>query len=313
VRRLVLTTNFDDNSSLRQRLSFALWNHLAPEHIQIRSFNAVVYLDGQYLGLYQVTDHVDDDLLRAAGLAAGVNMYKARTHAANFRSTDDKGKQKTALRAGYTKEEGFPEDGAEGAYDDLEALVDWIIHATPEDFFAEYDQRLARRDFEDWLVFTHLIAAGDTTNKNCYLIHDPRPDAPDSRWRFVPWDFNTSFGQGFATQRLPAEKFELDAQAKRNLLFERQLKDPRLRESILARYREVLAGPWTVDDLIASLDTWSAEIEGAALRDEVKWSEAYQAYWVQQRKDFNRNTYREEIEYLRQWIRTRWAFIGANL
>jgi hypothetical protein len=75
----------------------------------------------------------------------------------------------------------------------------------------------------------------------------------------------------------------------------------------------VLNGPWTRDDLLAALDSWSAEIEGAAKRDEVKWSEAYHAYWVQQRKDFNRNTYLEEIEYLRQWIRTRWAFIAANL
>ncbi len=312
-RRIVLTTNFDDNSNLRQRLSFTLWNRIAPEHIQIQSFNAVVYLDGAYLGLYQVTDHVDDDLLRAAGLPRDVNLYKARTHAANFRWVDENGKPKKSLRAGYSKDEGFPEDGQEGAYADLESLVDWIANATPDDFFADYDARLTRRDFEDWLVFTHLIAAGDTTNKNCYLIHDPSPDAPDPRWRFVPWDFNTSFGQGFATQRLPAERFELDAQSKRNELFKRQLTDPRLREPMIARYREVLDGPWTMDDLLASLDAWSAEIEGAAQRDELKWSEVAHAYWVQQRKDFNRNTYLEEIEYLRQWIRTRWAFIAANL
>jgi hypothetical protein len=312
-RRIVLTTNFDDNSNLRQRLSFTLWNKLAPEHVQIQSFNAVLYLDGQYLGLYQVTDHVDDDLLRAQGFPDDVNVYKARTHAANFRMIDDKGRQKRALWAGYSKDEGFPEEGQPDAYADLESLVDWIANAQPDDFFADYETRLDRRDFGDWLVFTHLIAAGDTTNKNCYLIHDARPDAPDPRWRFVPWDFNTSFGQGFATQRLPAENFELDRQSRRNAFFQRQLTDPRLREPMLERYREILKGPWALEDILAALDAWSHEIEGAALRDEVKWREAYPPYWELQRKDYNRNTYPEEIAYIREWLKTRWSFIASNL
>jgi len=313
VRRLVLTTNFDDNSGLRQRLAFMLWNKLAQEHVQIRTFNAVVYLDGQYLGLYQVTDHVDDDLLREQGFPDGVNLYKARTHSANFRMTDDKGRPKTSLRAGYTKEAGLPEDGEPGAYADLESLVDWIANAPPDAFFEAYDARLLRRDFEDWLVFAHMINAGDTTNKNCYLIHDARHDAPDTRWRFVPWDFDVSYGQGFATKRLPANVLELDKLAKRNELFERQLTDPRLREPLLERYRDVLKGPWPLEEIVSTLDGWAAEIERAAQRDEVRWRETYLMYWATQRMDINRNTHVEEVAYIRRWLHERWSALEAGL
>ncbi|HKP55308.1 MAG TPA: CotH kinase family protein [Polyangiales bacterium] len=310
VRRLVLTTNFDDNSGLRQRLSFELWNRLDPEHIPIRSFNAVVYVDGQYQGLYQVTDHVDDDLLRYVGLPREVNLYKARTHAANFWRYDDKGNLKKTLNAGYTKEAGLPEGGTEGAYADLEALVAWLADVQPEEFAREWESRLHRRDFEDWLVFTNLIAAGDTTNKNCYLIHDPRPDAPDARWRFIPWDFNTSWGQGYYTQRLVPDKLELDGSAKRNAFFEHLLTDPALRERVVERYREVLRGPWTMDEILSTLDGWAAEIEPAALRDEVKWSEQFRSYWAK-RNGFNNHV--EEIQYLRDWIRARWQYLGEHL
>lgn len=93
----------------------------------------------------------------------------------------------------------------------------------------------------------------------------------------------------------------------------RQLEDPRLREPMLERYREILNGPWPLDEILATLDTWATEIEGAALRDEVKWNETYRTYWEMQRKDYNRNTYPEKIAYIREWLKTRWSFIASNL
>ena len=56
-RRVTLTTTFDDNSNLRARLAFELWNRLGVDHVQVQTYSAVVYLNGQFAGLYTVTDH----------------------------------------------------------------------------------------------------------------------------------------------------------------------------------------------------------------------------------------------------------------
>jgi spore coat protein CotH len=308
-RRLVLTSTFDDNSQLRQRLAFELWNRLDDAHIQIRHFNAVVYLNGAYQGVYAVTDHVNDDFMRAAGLPEDVNMYKARTQDANLRLTDNDGHPKVHLRVGYTKEEGWPGADAEGAYDDLEALVSFIATASDEDFRAQMNDRLAP-DFEDWFVFVTLIAAVDTTKKNYFLIHDPRLDAPDPRWRFIPWDFNASFGQTTRTLPRGADTYDLDRLARGNRLFERLFADPRLRAHLMARYHAALAGRWAVSEVLAMFDRFAAEVGPAAERDERRWGEERREFFSE-RTDFV--DHRTEIAFMRTWIEERWTVIAAQL
>ena len=60
--------------------------------------------------------------------------------------------------------------------------------------------------FADWFVFTSALRADDSAGKNSYLYHDPRPAAPDPRWRYVPWDFNASFGQDWRARPTAADR-----------------------------------------------------------------------------------------------------------
>jgi len=309
-RRIVLTTTFDDNSQLRQRLAYTLWNRLDPSHIAIASFNAVVYLDGQYQGVYLVSDHVNDDFLEAAGLARSVNVYKAREHDANFRLDELDGDPKSELYEGYTKEEGEPGADVEGAYDDLEALVEWVATASNDEFAREWADRLTRRDFEDWLIFCSLIAAVDSAGKNSYLVHDPSASAADPRWRYIPWDFNASFGQSYRTARRGPELYDISSFAKYNRLFERLLGDERLRGPLFERYRAALSGPWQLAEVQHTLDDWASEVEAAALRDELKWGEAYRSFYESR---MDTTSHREEVEYLRGWIAERWSAIDGQL
>jgi spore coat protein CotH len=307
-RRVVLTTTFDDNSHLRQRLAYGLWNRLGADHIQITAFNAVLYLNGHYHGLYVVTDHVDDDLMEDSGLWRYGNLYKARSHEANLRLTTNDGAPKTPLHLGYTKEEGAPADGTPHAYADLDALLTWLSSAPAEEFYDRLDQHVDRTEFEDWWMFVSLIGAVDSAGKNSYLYHDPRSDSPTPLWRYVPWDFNASFGQSYQTHRLsPGDSPELVA--RRNGLFERMLMEPRLRKPLLERYDAVLHDACEVETVIAWFDAWVREIDASALRDEQKWSDAVRAYDWKRSDEFT--TYTEEVEYVRAWIRERWDAVDA--
>ncbi|HEY0134135.1 MAG TPA: CotH kinase family protein, partial [Nannocystis sp.] len=296
-RKVVLISTFDDNAYVRQRLAYELWNSLDPEHVQIQVYSGVVFLDGEYYGLYTFADHVDGYLMEDHGLAQDGNLYKSRTHDANFRLTKSGGNDsKSTPHEGLTKEEGVPLDGEPGAYDDLDELITFVATAKDAAFLAEIDDRIDRRDYEDWWIFVSLIMGDDSAGKNAYHYHDPAMGP----WRYMPWDFNDSFGQTWQTARKGFDA-QPDGYAWANELFARFLELPAIGDPLRARYGEALQGVYQIDAVLERLDGMLDETADSALRDEGRWATQYQTYggwnW---RDDFT--NYDEEVEYLRQWI-----------
>ena len=162
-----------------------------------------------------------------------------------------------------------------------------------------------RRDYEDWWIFVSLIMGDDSAGKNSYHYHDPL----GGPWRFAPWDFNDSFGQTWQSAR---KGFDAppDSYTWANQLFTRFLAEPTLGNPLRARYGQVLAGAYAIDDILALYDAMIAEIDASARRDEGLWGQQYKSYggwnW---RKDFL--TYEQEVLYMRQWMKDRWAFVDA--
>lgn len=305
-RKVVLISTFDDNAYVRQRLAYEMWNRLDPEHIQIQVYSGVVFYGGQYWGLYTFADHVDGYLMEDHGMWQDGNLYKARTHDANFRLTKSEGMgPKDTPHDGLTKEEGLPIDGQPGAYDDLDALVTFVATANDAEFVAEIDGRIDRRDYEDWWLFVSLVMADDSAGKNSYHYHDPNAGP----WRYAPWDFNDSFGQTWQTARKGFEAHP-DGYTWANELFVRFLAAPAIADPLRARYGEALHGAYALEDILARVDAMSEEIEPSALRDEGRWGLEYRNYdgWSW-RTDFL--THEQEVEYLRQWIVDRWTYVDG--
>jgi spore coat protein H len=304
-RKVVLISTFDDNTTVRQRLAYEMWNRLDPGHIQIQVYSGVVFLNGQYWGLYTFADHVDGYLMEDHGLWQDGNLYKARTHDANFRLTNVQDGPKATPHDGLTKEEGLPVDGEPGAYDDLDELVTFVATASDAEFLAEIDARIDRRDYEDWWMFVTLIMGDDSAGKNSYHYHDPN----GGPWRFAPWDFNDSFGQTWQTARKGYDALPEDY-VWANELFARFLAAPTIGDPLRERYSEALQGVYAVEEILALVDEMIVEVDAGARRDERMWSEQYRNYggwnW---RDDFL--TYDEEVAYLKKWIEDRWAFVDG--
>lgn len=302
-RRLCITTTFDDNSYLRNRLAFEMWSLLDPEHVKIRQTSVVVHLDGKYWGLYTMTDCVDDELMQDNGLAEEGNVFKAFHHAANFdRVAYYEGTAMVAkwgARQGFEKIEGLPLHGESGAYTDLEELVEFVTFSDDATFGREIAERIDVRDYADWWIFATFLRAEDSAAKNSFHYHH------HGLWRYVPWDFNASFGQGYTTTRRPPQD-PVDF-FHRNLLFRRLNADPSSRALIRDRYRSALTAPWKKETLLALVDTYAAQIRESALRDEKKWGPAFRTFpkWSS-RTDFT--SHEDEVAYLRYWIDERWDF-----
>lgn len=313
-RKITLITSFDDNSYLRQRLGYELWNRLDPAgHIRVQSYSAVVYLNGKYHGLYTVADHIDGYLMEDFGYDQEGNLYKARTYDGNFRTTsgvnyvDGMAQPKETLHDGFSKEEGTPAEGEPGAFDDLDAFVDWAANSSAEDFAGQIDEKIARKEYEDWWIWSSYIRADDSAGKNSYHYHDPL--RADSVWHCVPWDLNASFGQNWKTERSPADISPPDAWFRSvNGLFDRILSDATLGPALEQRYGRELRGPLAGNSVVALFDEMVKEIDQSAQRDEKKWQSAYRSYMLwRARTDFT--SYRQEVEYVRRWISGRGEYL----
>ncbi len=290
---LVLITTFDDNSYVRQKMVYDTWRELAAysdaERLTPRTFFAVVYLDGHYHGLYTACDRIDDHFVKEMGLSEDGNLYKAVNHEANFYF-------KSNLHDGYEKKEGSPEDGQPGAYDDLDALVSFTGTATPQSFIEQAEDWLPLEEFMDWFLLVHHFSAGDSAGKNSYIYNDPE----QWRFRYAPWDFNHSLGQGWYTYRISADSDD-DFQSA-NAIFNLIQSHPEADAALWDRYHDMLDdGPLELDVLLAKMDDYYALIQPSAERDWSVWGGEYSSYWGTS----NTNDYLEEKAYLYQWVSDR--------
>lgn len=307
-RKIALTTTFDDNSYVRQRLGYELWNRLDRQHIQVQAYNAVLFLNGSYFGLYTLTDHINGYLMEDFGHNQDGDLYKARSANANFRANlNGSPALKENLHVGYSKEEGFPEADQPGAFDNLDAFVRWVVESSPEQLAAEATSRIALHEYVGWWIFVSFSAADDSISKNSNHYRDPL--LPGSVWHIIPWDLNHSFGQDWNTERTTFDVTKPEGlYPRQNQLFEKLLAGP-LAPGMRQRYSEVLASKaYALDDLIALYDGMVAEVKASALRDEQLWGERYRnfGHW-NKRSDFT--THEQEVAYVRTWLRERHAYL----
>ena len=290
-RRVVLTSTFDDNAYFRQRLAYELWNAMEPS-IPIQAYNVVVYIGGNYWGLYTITDHLSKHRINQIGLRGDANLYKAINHDANFRERDYNGQPKINLAQGYEKKEGVPQN-----FSDLEQLVAFTSGTDDITFRDQLTTQINIEDYSKWWTLVTFILATDSGGKNSYHYHD------NSRWIVAPWDFNASFGQQWETTRLDVQYINDFGNA--NEIFRRMLHDPILGPALRDMLRQAItSGPFSVDALTTRIDTIVADIDASAHRDELAWGDSYKTYprWAQ-RTDFT--DYNGELNYVRTWIDAR--------
>jgi hypothetical protein len=285
-RKVVLITSFDDNSHIRHRLSFELWNRLAPR-LPIQHYTAVVYVNGEFQGLYTVADAVDGPFMEEHGFGKGAAVYKAVAHEFGFFLNE-------IPPGSVEKKSGRPGDR------DIRALWRFVVRSEPEAFRAKIRSWIDLDDAQKWLLLVFAIQASDSYGKNTYLVRS----AAGGPFHLVPWDFNASFGQIWDTQREGAGA-DLSAVTGMNNLVRRLLDDPVLGAETKRVCRVFLDGPLARAEVHRLVETLADEVRIGALRDERRWRAEYEAFsrW-RHRKDFT--DFEGEVARLHRWIDERW-------
>jgi spore coat protein H len=294
--KIVLTTTFDDNSYLRQRLCFDIWNSLDAKHNQVQTTHAVVYINGEYEGLYLLGDHIDGEYWEDYGFREDGNTYKAVNHDANYYNRDP--------GDGFEKKEGEPASGA-GAFTDLYELIAFVNDASDEEFAKTLSDRVAIDEFMDWWALVRYTEAGDSAGKNAYLYSDP--EAP--LFHYAPWDFNHSLGQDWMTLRVSYDAG--DEFTGNNQLFARILSNSTLGPLQNSRWRGQLAGVLHEKSVNARIDEITDDIALSASRDWEKWEADYRSYggWSWYRSN-DWTSYEEEVLLVKAWVHDRHAWLS---
>jgi len=296
---LVLITTFDDNSYVRQKLVYDLWQGLADDagvdRMTPRTFFVVVYVDGSYYGLYTAADHIDDEFARDMGLTGDGNMYKAVDHNANFYRESVYGGDKGTLHDGYEKKEGLPEND----FSDLDDLVAFSADSDDDTFRAEAPDWIRVDEFVDWFVLVLYTSAYDSAGKNSYLYDDT--PSTDVEFRYAPWDMNDALGQDWQTYRADASA-STSYWMSMNGIFRHLLTQPDSAAEVEARMDHLLnAGPLELATVQAHVDEMQASLGRNSDRTWEKWGDRYETYsgW-RRRTDFT--TPPEEVAYVRDWL-----------
>jgi hypothetical protein len=326
-RHITLTQTFDDNSYTRWGLAFEVWNRTSPMTVQIAHYPAVVYLNGAYWGLYQVSDKIDTDLFKANGLDPNGNVYMAITHAGNFfsqmRDDDNNPRAKLCPWEGFAQKNGSPGecDGTTfvpQAYDDIVKFSSWVALTPDTQFNADVASQLDVRDYVSWFITVTLIDDNDSFEKNGCHYHDADASTP---WRAILWDHNASLGQYYNTARSAPTRSLMSVASNTpqssfnaNNLFRRLWNHPVHGPTMRARYSSLLKSELKVDTIVALLDAMAKEVDASAKRDERKWQSQYRMYYAASRgtpPDWTTNA--EEVPYVRDWIKKRWANVQGQL
>jgi spore coat protein H len=317
-RRMALISTFDDKSYVRWRLAFELWNRMDPNIIRIEHMSVVLYLNGKYHGLYTLSDKIDNNMMKRAGLAEEGNLYMGMNHDASFDLQARHGGVHTRRCAfeGFVKKEGTPECNGTtfvpSALADMGAFADFVARSDDATFRSRIPQMIEVKDYINWFVHATAIRAGDSFGKNGLHYRDPA----GGPWRVVVWDYNDSLGQNWNTSRTPATFDPLSpingvtsgAQV-RNNLWRRLWNHPTIGPQMRARYASVLKNELALDEVLAAFDKLVKETEANARRDDRRWRAAEREFYQMRFNKTDFPSYSQEVAYTRQWLSARWRHL----
>jgi len=175
---LNLKASFLDQAMIRERLSFHLWDEVGEPGSEIQPVH--LYVNGQYAGVYNEAEHIDEIWLDTRGLNDDASLYKV---------TDG-----NLMVLGSVPEYEAAYDKKTNKYlghGDIIELVEFLDSAPSSSFLQELCDRVNVDAYLTYLAVVGWDGDIDTVNQNHYLSHDLDLD----RWEVIPWDADYSWGQ----------------------------------------------------------------------------------------------------------------------
>ena len=295
----ILDAMYVDPLRMRNKISFELWEKMWEAEIHspflttnpgMQSMYVELFINQRYMGLYCLSEKLDEQLLNLAGDAAwkGEALYKAFhwTGGATAFTSYNHEPGNSVIWEGW--EQIYPEH--DYFWEPLAELRRSVVY-DPDDIFRERIDSLINLDVAaEYYLFANLILAHDNIIKNYFLAR--YAEAPSFLW--LPWDLEGSWGinwdgtystsNGMLENGLYNRLLELDVAGFNEVL-----------EHKWEQYRE---GRFQEDSLLASFLDYTELLirSGAIERENRRWPGV----------DIDLEA---ELDYLLQWVPRRLDYL----
>ena len=279
-----------DRTRMRNRVCFDVWNDMSqtPYETDFDNRNGTegvfveVFLNGEYHGLYCMTDKIDRKLLglkkakvdNDGTVAVKGLLYKGVSWGSghNLLSYIEAATDKDTWNAWELQ---YPDDYPSiDTWQPLMDLIDFCSNKTSDDdFLQSYEEWFFPDNLADYVAFTLALQVGDNVYKNTFL--STVDITKGHRYMLSPWDMDMSLGgnwDGKYNERV-ATIGQYNSKAPFNRLIGRNVDGfvSRLTDTWTAHYATL----FTPDSIGHRLDTYTATFmeSGAWERERSKWND----------------------------------------
>ena len=302
-----------DRIRMRNRICFDIWNSInrTPYPTSFGGRNGTegrfveLFINGQYHGLYCLTDKIDRKLLglkKAKVSAEGeVRVRGILYKGVSWNEYDDiyllsYKESPTDTIVWNSWELKYPDEyPSQGTWMPLMELIDFCSERTSDDKFEiEVNDYFYVDNLIDYVVFTFAMLIGDNLYNNTFLsVVDI---ASRHQYLLTPWDMDASMGGSWngSYNNKVAYIGRYDTPAPFNRLMAENLAG--FQDMVMQRWQQYRKGVLSIDSVYQWLDRYSDMFirSGAWNREYEKWNDNPVPL---------RLTLEEEIDYVKQWYK----------
>jgi hypothetical protein len=296
----ILNAAYIDRSLMRHKLSYdfylAMSSKESPRYAAASRF-VEVFMNGQYHGVYLLMERVDRRLL---GFKA---FEKADAdHACIYKSVDHSARFNQNGHDGYEQQEPNPLTEME-YWQPIDELNRFANKSRGAAFFDKEHGIGSKMDVGSVIDFHLLLLITsnmDSPTKNFIIARDAAKNGVPSKFFFVPWDMDATFGRNWEASRVrPTEWLS-------NYLYDRMLEDSEYRARFLARWKSLREGPLSIPAMHAMIDENVRALGEAARRNAKRWPTNTGNYP-------DSLTFEQDIAQMKDWVKARGQWLDRTI
>ena len=282
----ILNASYIDKTFMRHKISYDLFREMHPDNIAARSTYLDLSINGEYHGLYLLTEEIN-------GKRVGLN--KKDTLAMLFKDPPFLYKEKiTPQEPDNYYQQKFPKIHKLDQSPYLEKFRDFLFNSSDEKFANQIDSWIDLDNIMDWHLLLLFSNNGDGIMKNFYLF---KRDA-QTPFRVAIWDYDHSFGRDGDNE---INMMERPLKWKRSILLVRLLESDALeyKNGLKRRWKELRGnGLFSLQNIEMKMNKIDQTIRKTVVRNFEKWP--VKSYWY-----YDANDYEKEKEIIKSFVKLR--------
>ena len=288
----ILDAMYADNSKIRNKLSFEIWNEMLAtcknnDSTDYYAEYVDVYINQEYNGIYMLKEVIDWKKLgldKTNENGSGM-LIKGITYDTISEETYDVAKQSKILLPFEVEYPKLQEDYSK-YWDNIIPRISTNFfdrkNITEEYLLEEFDIY----NYNDYKLLINFICAADNyVQKNALLSLKNLYD--DTKVIFTPWDLDMTYGYAWGDN---TDTHIYEDSGKINQMYDLWIESDLINNLLIERYKELRNDVFNMNNINEKIDSYYNQIKYSASRDSEKWTEI---------------DLEEEVNKIRTWMEKR--------